>query len=284
VLVVRNGYIVFERYYQGGKDDPRTQDSITKTFMSALSGIAIGMGLVESPKNEIYQYLPDSIRSGMNTEARKITVHYLLTMTSGFGDNGGYGNSDPGYLKNCLSSVTTVPGKVFGLNGDNVNLLSAIITQTSGMRASEFAKRYLFDPIGIKHVTWREGSEYTAGHDGLYLSTRNMAKFGYLFIRKGKWEDKQIIPEEWISVSTKEQVPIPKMYQTPGINDAYGYLWWTMWYSSHSAYSAIGYNGQRICVIPDFDLEIVFTGMGGGMDVEHLPIINDCIFGSITPQ
>lgn len=252
--------------------------------MSALTGIAIGMRLVESTENEIYRYLPESIRSEMSTEARKITVYNLLTMTSGFGDNGGSGNIEPGYLKNCLRSATTAPGKVFEYNGNNSNLLSAIITQTSGMRASEFAQRYLFDHIGIKQVIWREGSEYTVGYDGLSLSARDMAKFGYLFLRKGKWNGKQIIQAEWISVSTKEQVPIPKIYQTPGINDAYGYLWWTMWYGEHSAYSAIGYDGQRICVIPDFDLVIVFTGMGGGIDVEHLPIINDCILGSITAK
>jgi CubicO group peptidase (beta-lactamase class C family) len=205
----------------------------------------------------------------MSTEAMKITVHNLLTMTSGFGDNKGTGDSDPEYLKKCLGSVTAAPGKVFELNSYNPNLLSAIVTQTSGMRASEFARKYLFDPIG---------------HSDLYLSTRDMAKFGYLFLREGKWNGKQIVPEDWVSVSTKEQVPIPKMYQTPGINDAYGYLWWTMWYGTHSAFSAIGYNGQRICVIPDFDLVIVFTGMGGGFDVEHLPIINDCILGSITAK
>jgi CubicO group peptidase (beta-lactamase class C family) len=203
---------VFEKYYQGGKDDQRAQYSITKTFMSALTGIAVGMRLVESTEGEIYRYLPESFRSEMSTEARKITVYNLLTMTSGFGDNGGTGNSDPEYLKKCLGSVTTAPGKVFEYNGNNSNLLSAIVTQTSGMRASEFVHRYLFDHIGFKQVIWREGSEYTVGYDGLSVSARDMAKFGYLFLRKGKWNGKQIIQEEWISVSTKEQVPIPKIY------------------------------------------------------------------------
>lgn len=85
-------------------------------------------------------------------------------------------------------------------------------------------------------------------------------------------------------MSTQEQMPIPRRYQTPGINDAHGYQWWTMWYDKHSAYAAIGYAGQRICVIPDLDLVIVFTGTGGGFDVEHLPIIRDCILGSIAEK
>jgi len=177
--------------------------------------------------------------------------------------------------------ISYTPGEVFAYNGNNAGLLSLVISQTSGMRASEFANKYLFKPIGIEQATWDEGSEYTVGHSGLRISSRDMARFGYLFLRKGKWNSNQIISERWISESTREQMPIPKRYQTPGINDAYGYLWWTMWYDGHSAYSAIGYNGQRVCVIPDFDLVIVFTGTGGGFDVEHLPIIKDCILASI---
>jgi CubicO group peptidase (beta-lactamase class C family) len=190
---------------------------------------------LEAEKDEIYQYLPDSIRSGMNAEAKKITVHNLLTTTSGFGDNGGSGSGETEHLKNRLGSVTTAPGKLFGYNGDNANPLSAIITQASGMRASAFAKRYLLDPVGTTQVTGREGAGYTAGHDGLNLSTRDMAEFGYLFLRRGKRKGKQTLTEEWIAVSTKERMPIPKIYQTPGINDAYGYMWWTMRYDDHSA-------------------------------------------------
>jgi len=115
----------------------------------------------------------------------------------------------------------------------------------------------------------------------LRLSTSDMARLGYLYLRKGKWNGQQVISEEWIAESTRKQTPIPADYQTPGINDAYGYLWWTMWYGEHSAFSAIGYDGQRICVIPDYDLVIVFTGAGGGFNVEHLPIIQDCILKAI---
>jgi CubicO group peptidase (beta-lactamase class C family) len=284
VLIVRNGSIVFERYYEPAKaDELRPQFSITKSMISALTGIAIGKGLIGGTGSEIYEYLPDSIRSGMEADARKITIHHLLTMTSGLADTRGLGDIEPSSLRTWLSVGHTMPaGKVFAYNGDNPNLLSVIITKASGLRASEFAQKYLFDPIGIKDVKWDEGSEYTQGFSGTRLTTRDMARFGYLYLRKGRWNNVQVIPEEWIARSTKEQTPIPAKYRTPGINDAYGYLWWTMWYGTRFAYSAIGFGGQRICVLPDLDFVIVFTTSGTGEN-EQLPIIMECILGSLKP-
>ncbi len=134
--------------------------------------------------------------------------------------------------------------------------------------------------MGLQHG-WKEQSEYTDGHSSLRLTTRDMARFGYLYLRKDTWNGRQVVPADWVAESTREQTPIPEAYRTPGIDDAHGYQWWTMWYDKHAAYAAIGVGGQRICAIPDLDLLIVFTGTGGGFDVEHLPIIRDCILASI---
>lgn len=283
VLVVRNGAIVFEKYYQGGREDLREQFSITKTAMSALTGIAIGQRLVESVEAEVYSYLPDSVRSGMSSAARSVTVRQLLTHTSGLADNGGLGVIEPTALRRSVQSLAHAPGTAFAYNGDNANLLSVVISQASGRRASEFARAYLLDPIGIRQARWEEGSQWTAGCTGLAVTTRDMARLGYLYLRKGRWNDVQVLSPDWVDESTRKQVPIPPYYQTPGIDDAHGYLWWTMWYGEHRyrACAAIGYNGQRICVIPELDLVIVFTGTGGGFDVEHLPIIRDCILASM---
>jgi len=282
VLLVRNGYVVFEKYYQATKDELRATYSMTKSVISALTGIAIEKGLIESEASKVYGYLPDSIRSGMNDDARKITIQHLLTMASGFESNGGTGTMEPVLLKMYFErGLNSAPGEGFGFNGNNPNLLSIIITEKSGMRASEFAQKHLFDPIGIQQAKWDEGVQYTMGAYGLRLSTMDMAKLGYLYLRKGKWKGIQVLSEQWVAKSTRKQTPIPTEFQTPGINDAYGYLWWTMSYGEHSAFSAIGYDGQRICVIPDYDLVIVFTGASGGFDVEHLPIIRDCILKAI---
>ena len=282
VLIVRGGFIVFEKYYQGGQDDPRSQYSVTKSLMSALTGIVIGQGSIESPQSEAYRYMPDALRAAMGPAAKTITVRHLLTHTSGLGDTMGAGEIEPALLAASLGSgLRSAPGTEFAYNGNNPNLLSAMITHVSGLRASELARKYLFDRIGVTRVGWEEGSRWTAGYTGASLATRDMARLGYLFLRQGRWNGEQVVPKEWVAESTRRQVPIPFHYQTPGIDDAHGYGWWTMQYDGHAAFAAIGYAGQRICVIPDLDLVIVFTGTGGGFDVEHLPIIRDCIVASI---
>jgi CubicO group peptidase (beta-lactamase class C family) len=281
-LVVRHGFIVFEKYYRGGPGDPHLQYSVTKSVVSALVGIAMGQGLIGSVNDESYRYLPEAIRDAMTDRARTVTVHHLLTMTSGFDHNDGIGVNEPKELALWFSKgLVFTPGTLFAYNGNNSNLLSAMITETSGLRASAFARKHLFDPIGIRDVVWDERGAYTVGYTGLRLKTRDMARLGYLYLRRGRWNGRQVVPESWVDASTKTQTPIQEMYQTPGIDDAYGYAWWTMKYGAHPAFSAIGYAGQRICVIPDLDLVIVLTGSGGG-EVEQLPIIRDCILASIT--
>ena len=115
VLLVRNGYVVFEKYYQATKGELREMYSMTKSVISALTGIAIEKGLIESPASEIHGYLPDSIRTGMNVDSRRITIHHLLTMTSGFEDNGGTGSVEPVLLKMYFErGLAFAPGKAFG--------------------------------------------------------------------------------------------------------------------------------------------------------------------------
>jgi len=140
----------------------RSQYSNTKSVISALTGLAIDRGLIERTASEIYQYLPNSIRAGMSEDAKRITIHHLLTMTSGFEDNGGTGSVNAellgAYFRRGLNHA---PGEVFADNGNNPNLPSVIITEKSGMRASEFARKHLFHSIGIKQAQWDEDVKYT---------------------------------------------------------------------------------------------------------------------------
>jgi CubicO group peptidase (beta-lactamase class C family) len=140
----------------------RSQYSNTKSVISALTGLAIDRGLIERTASEIFKYLPNSIRAGMSEDAKRITIHHLLTTTSGFEDNGGTGSVNAellgAYFRRGLNHA---PGEAFADNGNNPNLPSVIITEKSGMRASEFARKHLFHPIGIKQAKWDEDVKYT---------------------------------------------------------------------------------------------------------------------------
>ncbi|GAI35793.1 unnamed protein product, partial [marine sediment metagenome] len=136
--------------------------------------------------------------------------------------------------------------------------MSAILTKTSGESTKEFADKWLFKPLGIKDYHWRKSEDgiYHGGSD-IFLTPRDMAKFGYLFLNNGQWNEKQIVPKEWVKKSTTKKVNIPAddLYAT-GLN--YGYWWWIQ----EKAYMAWGAGGQYIIVSPDLNLVVVFTADG----------------------
>jgi hypothetical protein len=175
------------------------------------------------------------------------------------------------------------PGKVFTYSTGDPMLMSGVIANATGMSALEFAEKNLFQPIGISSVRWDSDSEgYTATFSMLHLTVRDYAKFGYLYLNKGKWEDKQIVSEEWVSKSTRTD-PSVRMW------DAYGYLWHVNLPLRLNAknsnipadgYMAEGILGQNIIVIPSKDLVIVRVAneQGERMDlVKFLTMVLDTI-------
>src|SRR4030067_2582598 len=124
ILVARNGYIVFERYFQVDQETKRPLRAVTKSFTSALVGIAVDKRFIRDIDDAIYDYLPDSIREAMNDVTRSITIRHLLTGTSGFPGGGtGWASGEPRALRSILSVVPLhSPGKIFGDNDANANL------------------------------------------------------------------------------------------------------------------------------------------------------------------
>lgn len=149
------------------------------------------------------------------------------------------------------------PGEVFAYSTLDAHLLSAVLAQVTGMSTLEFANQYLFGPLGSEATRWASDPQgYQIGGSELYLTPRDMAKVGYLYLRRGQWEGKQLIPEEYLQASTRTQV-------VPGISvvipDTYGYLWWISTVGPYASFYALGYGGQTIYVIPDLDVVLVTT-------------------------
>lgn len=257
LVVVRNGYIVTEKYYS-----PYEQDtlhgiySVTKSVVSALIGIAIHEGYINSVDDPVLNYFPERNFENDNALKRSITVEHLLTMSAGLEWDWDEMISTPDSVQYVLDQPMYIePGAEFFYSSGNAHVLSAIIQETSGLNAHDFAQQYLFSYLGIDDVRWKKDTfGISKGGWGMKMKPRDMAKFGYLYLNQGVWDGQQIIPAEWIEATTKRYIQVSEPLEPW---DLYmGYLWWL---HEDGLYAAHGMKGQFIYVIPEFDLVVVFT-------------------------
>lgn len=268
LIIIRNGYIVFEEYPSGlNPDTLHALHSVTKSFTSALIGIAIEQGLIENVNQKVLEFFPNRSISNLTSEKQNMTIKHLLTMTSGFQWNEWqYTYQDSrNIVTRAINSGDFVqfmldlpmdftPGTVWSYCTGASHLLSAIIEIVSNKSTLTFAQEYLFDPLGITDVYWQFDAQHIYyGGSSLQLNPHDMAKFGLLFLKNGSWDDHQIIPADWIINSTSTIYhPFSEEYY------GYGYQWWT-WPSLGGAYYASGVNKQKIIIVPEHDLVVIFT-------------------------
>ncbi len=265
LVVVRNGYIVAEaNKYHYSSYYPVY--STSKSYASAIFGIAVDKGYIKSIDQKVSEFFPEYTQ-GKN----EITLRHLLTMSSGLEWPEIYIGYDQ-IMKNPVGlmfysrdwaeyvlsrPLVQKPGSVFNYNSGCSYLLMAVLNRVGIKNLKNFIQESLFSPLGIfypQQYTWRfDRNGVPDGCCGLYTKPRDMAKFGYLFLKGGYWDGKQIISRAWIEESTKDQIRItgPLAYSA----FSYGYQWYITPYEFHSS----GYKGQHIFVIPEHELVIVFT-------------------------
>lgn len=298
MLIYKDNMLVFEEYFKGHRyqwDAPKYYGelvqwdsnmlhrimSCTKSFTSACIGIAIEKGYIDNVHQSIFDYLPD--HQDYNTENKhNITLEHLLTMTSGLAWNewnAPHGTSandidriyfecsdDP--LKCVLErELLHTPGKVFTYSGGGMIILGEILRNASGMNIDEFSMKYLFGPLGVDSTLWFQYDNGAVATDGsLQLTSRNMLKFGIIYLNNGVWNGERILPEEWVIKSSNvynnnSGINIP--IEDSGKN-GYGYSWWISELSHKGErikmFRANGWGSQSIMVFPDLDMVVVFTG------------------------
>ena len=266
VLVVRNGYIIAETYYPPFQQDTKHQlYSVTKSFISALVGIAIEKGYIGGVDQRVVGFFPE--REFANHDGRKaaMTLEHLLTMTSGLDwEEGMPTYQEMGRTKDWVhyvldKPITADPGSQFNYCSGCSHVMSAIIQETTGMGTLEFAQRHLFEPLGISNVYWEtDRSGIPNGGWGIEMTPRDMAKFGYLYLNDGVWDEQQIVPAAWVRTSVEGDTTFDDGWR-------YGYQWWI--YPSFGAYAAIGLGAQIIFVMPDMEMVVVFTAAMDDADV-----------------
>jgi len=316
IIVVRNGKLVFEKYYSGLKfnlgqytgesgydmNDLHVLCSATKSVTSALLGIAIDKGFIQSVEQPVFEFFPEyADLLNQAPEKRKMTIKHLLTMTSGltYDDeslpytdsrndmNRFFTSSDPiGFL--LAKPLFTAPGTVFDYDNCNTNIIGQIICKATAERLDAFAKDYLFDKLGVKQQEWQIVRNNVILSSGdLHLRPRDMAKFGLFFLNRGVWKGEQIVSSEWCAISTAVFLN-PNNYNNEfQWANGYGYQWWhkTYFYNSKSypSFFAAGWGGQNIIIIPHLNLVIVTTA-GNWYDAERISpfsIVSDYIIPSI---
>jgi CubicO group peptidase (beta-lactamase class C family) len=254
IIAVRKGYIVTEAYYSPFRSDTlHNLSSGIQSVVSILIGVAIQEGFIKGVDQKMLDFFPD--RKVANLDARKqaITIRDLLSESSGLSENDdGMHNSDDWVQFALDLPMETTPGKVWNHNGGGYHLLSAIIQKATGMTALAFANKFLFGPLGISGARWLTDPQgISEGDNVLYLTSRDMAKLGYLYLKNGEWDGKQIVPKDYVLASTKRQI------DTDITNWGYGYGWRV---SPDGTYLDQGYFGQLISVMPEQDIVSVFTG------------------------
>lgn len=260
LLVIRNGYLVSETYFvpflQHHKQD---MQSVGRSFTATLVGIAIDKGYIAGVDQKILDFFPDRTFANLDAQKKAMTLEDVLTMRSGLEPQ----PEDPRYQAMQDSSdwiqflldkpVTDPPGSRWNYCAGCSHILTAILQKTTGMNPRDFAEQYLFKPLGISADKWMtdpSGLPYGAG--GFNLMPRDMAKLGYLYLRKGQWDGQQIISPQWVETSTQTHADVDV-----NAHFGYGYHWFTV--PEMEGYAALGTGGQIILVIPKSDLVIVTT-------------------------
>lgn len=296
LLIVRNGYLVVEEYFSSySPDDLHTLQSVSKSFTSALMGIAIEQGNIESVDERVLDFFPNyTDLKNVDERKRAMTLEHLLTMQSGTDyHESPYRGSPHEELNNLATGwdrfvlnrrMVRMPGTAFRYDSGGVILMSSILKARTGSHADRFAERYLLEPMGVRQSGWfsnQEGHPHTGG--GLDLLPRDMAKFGLLYLRHGRWKDQQIVPENWVIDSTRKHVSFTGRGRVVG----YGYLWWILepdpgGLGKEWIYAAMGFRAQYIFVIPEHDMAVVVTGgTHSGVD-QRKPI--EFLYSHILPS
>lgn len=260
LIIMREGYIVYERYFNGSRAaDSNNIASVSKSMLSALIGIAIDLGYFESTEDRIADYLPEYFVAAADPRLRELTLHHMLTMTHGLAWEEDQAsrllNRSDNWVADILSiPLSSEPGTQFLYSTGVSHLLSAVLTEATGMSACEFAHRFLFEPLGMEAEFWGVDPQgyFTGGHS-VSMTAREVARFGQLFLDEGAWQGEQIVPGWWVAASTSPQIDIGNNYA------GYGYYWWLNRIADYNMFSALGAGGQILHVIPELDIVLVTT-------------------------
>lgn len=269
LIVVRNNKLVFEQYFNGATPSSSTNaHSASKSMWGALVGIAIHEGIIPGLDTTLLALLPQRYSALLDARKRRITIRHLITMSSGLSwveDKTEYEVERHRDRVAAILSLQSVaePGTRFNYSTGDAHLVSAAMTEAlklSGRSGSlcDYAHAKLLAPIGVVAERWlRDPQGYFAGGFGIYMTARELAKFGMLYANGGKWKSKWVVPQQWVEHSLAPQ--IQARAKDSKVPSAYGYDFWLGKLGERRLAFAWGHGGQMIYIIRELNLVVVMT-------------------------
>lgn len=269
VLIIKDGKLVFEEYfYEHNQRKLHELRSASKSFISALTGIAIDQGFIRSKDEKVLDFFPEYTLANNSDAKKEITIENLLTNQSGLdcdvsnpnsvGNETVMNNTDDWVRFTLDLPMIDVPGGKGMYCSGNPITLGRIIEKSTKLTVSEFARKNLFNPLGIRKYAWNFKPDKSSSETfcQVYLTSRDMAKFGLLYLNKGMWNGKQVISTGWVEQSFQKHSVVQ------GVD--YGYLWWNKYLDAgdtrYYSFGAQGNGGQKIYVWQEQNMVTIITG------------------------
>ena len=317
LVVVQNDNLLVERYFEGQDRERGVGDlgtvkfaantmhdlrSCSKSIVALLYGIALQLGKVPAPEVSLLSAFPE-YGDLANEEGSRVTVHHALSMTMGTDwDESSLPYADPHNSETAMDNAPDryryvlerptidTPGLHWTYCGGATALLARLIAKGSGKSLHEFAREFLFEPLGMGPTKWAagpDGEPFAAS--GARMSVRDLAKIGTLMLHGGRHDDRQIVPAKWIRRCTTPVVSCDEMRR-------YGYQWFLLdvafgkpkgWAVGRleRMWMAQGEGGQRLFIVPALQLIIALTSGNYGADDQGVPptrVLRDVVLASFA--
>ncbi len=289
VMMLRHGKVIAEGWWAPYRPDLRhTLYSTSKSFTATAVGFAVAEKKL-AVDDAVVSFFPDSLPEKVSPHLSDLKVKHLLSMSVGHDSDPTrpVGTRHDDWVKAFLAvPVVHKPGTRFVYNSVATYMLSAIVQKVTGRKVVEYLKPRLFDPLGIEGMDWETGPRgINTGGWGLRLKTEDMAKFGQLFLQKGRWRGRRILPEAWVAEATTVKImqdPDAPQARKDASDWLQGYCY-QMWRSRHKSYRADGAFGQFILVLPEQDAVVAITAETSDMQSE-LNLVWEHLLPALQPN
>ncbi len=265
-VLLRHGQLVAEGWWAPyGREYPHMLFSLSKSFTSTAVGMAVSEGCL-SVEDLVLSFFPEDAPQEVDENLAAMRVKHLLTMSTGHEeDTTGRirDHEDENWVKAFLAlPVEHQPGTHFVYNSGASYMLSAIVQKVTGMKVLDYLQPRLFEPLGIKNATWETSPQgINMGGWGLSIKTEDIARFGQMYLQKGIWNGKRVLPEAWVNQATARQVSNGSKPDSDW-EQGYGYQFWRC---QHGAYRGDGAFGQYCIVMPEQDAVLAINSGVGDM-------------------
>ncbi len=280
LMVVRHGHVIAEGWWTPyDAEHNHVLYSLSKSFTSTAVGFAVAEGKL-SIDDEVLKFFPDDAPADPGNNLKQMRVRDLLTMSTGHQDEPPVGSDVISAKSFFAQSVPHLPGTHFKYNTAATFMQSAIVQKVTGQTVLDFLRPRLFAPLGIEHPVWDTNFQgISLGGYGLRVRTEDIAKFGQLYLQRGGWNGRQLLPSEWVATATSKQTSNGSNPQSDW-NQGYGFQFWRC---RHNAYRGDGAFGQFCVVMPEQDAVVAITS--GVKDMQAvLNVIWDKLLPAMHPR